>query len=46
MGFRKVPRGRVKLPGPVDPERVLVIELVEGAFENVAGTIRPDYSRK
>jgi predicted N-acetyltransferase YhbS len=46
MGFKKVPRGRVKLPGPVDPERVLVLELVEGAFDNVSGTTRPDYSRK
>ncbi len=44
MGFKKVPRGRVKLPGPVDPERVLVAELVPSAFDGVEGTMRNDYS--
>lgn len=43
LGFRKVPRGKVKLPGPVDPERVLVAELVTGAFDGVEGMTRPDY---
>jgi predicted N-acetyltransferase YhbS len=46
LGFKKVPRGKVKLPGPVDPERVLVAELVAGAFEGVEGMTRPDYSAK
>jgi predicted N-acetyltransferase YhbS len=31
----------VKLPGPVDPERVLVAELTDGAFANVSGPVRP-----
>lgn len=44
LGFKKVPRGKVKFPGPVDPERVLVTELVAGAFDGVEGTTRPDYS--
>ena len=44
MGFKKVPHGRVKLPGPVDPERVLVAELAEGAFANVSGPVRPDWT--
>lgn len=44
MGFKKVPRGRVKLPGPVDPERVLVAELVPSAFDGVEGMMRNDYS--
>jgi len=44
LGFKKVPRGKVKLPGPVDPERVLVAELVTGAFDGVEGMTRPDYS--
>jgi predicted N-acetyltransferase YhbS len=39
-GFRRIPRGRVTMPGPVDPERLLVAELVTGAFEGVAGPIR------
>ena len=28
------------MPGPVDPERLLVVELAEGAFDNVSGPIR------
>ena len=40
MGFRPAPRGRVQMPGPVDPARVLVCELVAGAFEGVSGKMR------
>ena len=29
--------------GPVDPARLLVAELVPGAFDGVAGLIRPDW---
>jgi len=43
-GFKRVPAGRASMPGPVDPARLLVCELSEGAFEGVAGTIRPDRS--
>ena len=31
------------MPGPVDPLRLLVCELAEGAFEGVAGSIAPDW---
>ena len=41
FGFRNVPRGRISLPGPVDPERVLVCELVPGAFDDVRGPAEP-----
>jgi len=41
-GFKRVPKGRASMPGPVDPARLLVYELVEGAFEGVSGLIRPD----
>jgi len=41
-GFRQVPKGRAVMPGPVDPERLLVAELLPGAFEGVSGRIRPD----
>jgi predicted N-acetyltransferase YhbS len=41
-GFKRVPSGRATMPGPVDPARLLVAELEEGAFEGVAGPIRPD----
>jgi hypothetical protein len=31
------------MTGPVDPARVLIAELVPGAFEGVSGAIRPDW---
>jgi len=43
VGFKRVPRGRVKMPGPVDPARLLVAELSDGAFEGVSGPVRPDW---
>src|SRR5579871_170584 len=42
LGFKRIPTGRATMPGPVDPARLLVAELVEGAFEGVSGLIRPD----
>jgi predicted N-acetyltransferase YhbS len=42
-GFKRIPKGRVTMPGPVDPGRLLVCELVEGGFEGVAGPIRPEW---
>ena len=42
-GFKRIPKGRARLPGPVDPRRLLVAELAEGAFEGVSGPIRPDW---
>jgi len=44
VGFKVVPKGRAVMPGPVDYSRLLVAELVDGAFENVSGTIRPDWT--
>ncbi len=43
MGFKRIPKGQVKMPGPVDPARLLVAELVTGAFDGVKGMIRPDW---
>ena len=43
LGFRPIPKGMVSMPGPVDPDRLLVCELVEGAFAGVRGPIRPDW---
>lgn len=45
LGFKKIPKGQVKMPGPVDPARLLVCELNEGAFKGVSGPIRPDWVR-
>ena len=43
-GFKPIPKGRATMPGPVDPARLLVCELVEAAFDGVSGPIRPDWS--
>jgi predicted N-acetyltransferase YhbS len=43
-GFRKIPKGQAKLPGPVDPARLLICELAAGAFDGVGGAIRPDWN--
>lgn len=45
VGFKPVPKGRVTMPGPVDAARVLVLELVDGAFEGVSGAVAPDWSK-
>ncbi|MGQ3675524.1 GNAT family N-acetyltransferase [Xanthobacter sp. TB0139] len=39
FGFRQVPFGRITLPGPVDPARILVAELMPGAMENISGMV-------
>jgi predicted N-acetyltransferase YhbS len=44
VGFKAVPKGRATMPGPVDYSRLLVAELVDGAFTEVSGAIRPDWS--
>jgi predicted N-acetyltransferase YhbS len=44
-GFKRVPSGRVTMPGPVDPERLLVAELRDGAFDGIAGPIRGEWER-
>ena len=43
-GFKRIPKGQVKMPGPVDPARLLVAELQSGAFAGVSGLIRPDWA--
>jgi len=42
-GFKPVPSGRAIMPGPVDPARLLVTELFQGAFEGVSGQIRAEW---
>jgi predicted N-acetyltransferase YhbS len=44
LGFKAVPKGRASMPGPVDYSRLLVAELVDGAFAEVSGAVRPDWS--
>lgn len=45
VGFKQVAKGRVTMPGPVDAARILVLELVDGAFEGVSGPVGPDWSK-
>jgi predicted N-acetyltransferase YhbS len=42
-GFKRIPKGTATMPGPVDPARLLICELADGAFEEVSGAIRPDW---
>ena len=43
-GFKRdPPRAGSSMPGPVDPARLLVAELVPGAFDGVSGAIRADW---
>jgi predicted N-acetyltransferase YhbS len=42
-GFNRIPKGRVTMPGPVDPQRLLVAELADGVFDRVSGPIRPEW---
>ena len=40
FGFRPVPAGRLSMPGPADPARLLVAELKPGAAADLRGTVR------
>jgi predicted N-acetyltransferase YhbS len=42
-GFKPIPQGQIAMPGPVDPSRLLVAELAEGALAGVKGRVRPDW---
>ena len=42
LGFRRVPFGKITLPGPVDPGRLLAAELVPGALAGYAGVVAAD----
>ncbi len=43
-GFHKVPRGQLEMPGPVDPDRLLALELEPGVMAGAKGPVRPDAS--
>jgi predicted N-acetyltransferase YhbS len=40
FGFKRVPLRQLELPGPVNPDRFLVAELVEGALASARGPVR------
>lgn len=41
LGFSVVPAGRLRLPGAVDPARLLWLELARNGFSNVQGEVGP-----
>jgi predicted N-acetyltransferase YhbS len=45
-GFQRVPRGRLAMPGPLDADRLLMLELQPGAFAQVQGAVRPGPVRR
>ena len=40
VGFSKLPPGRIRFPGPVDPSRILGLSLRSGAALNLSGEVR------
>lgn len=40
FGFKRVPRGGPAMPGPVNPDRFLVLELQDNAIAGVGGELR------
>jgi predicted N-acetyltransferase YhbS len=44
FGFRRIPRGQLELPGPVDPDRFLALELVDGALARAKGAVRVEHA--
>jgi predicted N-acetyltransferase YhbS len=43
VGFQKLPDGQLLLPGPVDPDRFLFVELTEGALDEAEGLVLPPH---
>jgi predicted N-acetyltransferase YhbS len=41
LGFRQVPAGQLLMPGPVEPARLLYLELDPGALEAARGLVLP-----
>ena len=39
FGFKRVQQGRIRMPGPADPARILAAELVEGALAGYEGLV-------
>jgi predicted N-acetyltransferase YhbS len=42
LGFKRVPPGQIVLPGPANPERILVVELAEGSLAGYSGLVAAD----
>jgi predicted N-acetyltransferase YhbS len=46
VGFRKLPENLLLMPGPVDPERFLYLELEPGALDPAHGLVLPPHRFK
>ena len=42
-GFEKLPEGQLLMPGPVDPQRFLYVELVQGVLAGMHGLVLPPH---
>ncbi len=40
LGFKRIPRGRITMPRPVDYDRLLIHEIAEGALEALEGEMQ------
>jgi predicted N-acetyltransferase YhbS len=43
VGFKRVSYGQIELPGPVDPDRLLYLELADGAMALAKGLVLPPH---
>lgn len=43
VGFRRVPYDQLEMPGPVDPDRLLFLELADGALVQAHGLVLPPF---
>ena len=39
LGFKRLPRGQISMPRPVDPDRLLAVELSPAALAALAGPL-------
>lgn len=39
LGFQAIPPGQIRMPGPVDPARLLAVELRAGALQRYGGVV-------
>ena len=44
FGFERVPMGRITMPGPVDPLRLLILPFGEEAASQCEGLVRPGHN--
>ena len=40
LGFRRIPRGQLVMPGPADPDRLLAAELAPDALRGFSGVVQ------